>query len=730
MVAIYTATIFLSALLLFLVQPMFAKMMLPLLGGSPSVWNTALVFYQAALLAGYAYAHFATRWAGIRRQAMIHIPLLAVPLIVLPIHLSSTHPPVETTPIPWLLLTMLVSVGLPFFLLSASSPLIQRWFADTEHKRSHDPYFLYVASNFGSFLALISYPTVMESKLGLLLQSHVWSWAYGGYAIMMAICAVQVIRSRPSEHPAVVEESDEPRMQPPSLRRRLRWVALAFIPSSLMIGTTTYLTTDIASIPLLWVIPLAIYLLSFMYTFSARPPIPHKWMVYLLPALVLPTMIIFIIPVTNPAIPIGLLCLGTLFVAAMVFHGELALDRPSADHLTEFFLFISLGGVLGGLFAAILAPLLFVLVIEYPLTMVMAGFLLPRWRRSSPSTIGRVLDIAWPIAVALLTIGTIAYSREPREFSSVLTKNLITFCLPAALCFVAAMRPIRFGLCLVALLIVGVINQDPLEHVIYQDRSFFGVLRVLEDKTHAMRRLRHGTTTHGVQLLAEGNRDLPTSYYFSTGPIGQVIVDRGLPEDASVAVVGLGVGSLISYAKSGQQWTFYEIDPAVVKVAENKNLFTFLSDSLVKPKIVLGDGRLSLSRTDDQYDLLIVDAYSSDAIPIHMMTREALRIYFDRLKPGGVLALHLSNRNIFLEPITGALADDAHVACLVESDEPTLVESLLAKTSSTWAILARDQADFGKLGEDSRWKPARILEGTPVWTDDYSNVFSALNIHW
>jgi hypothetical protein len=371
---VYTLTIFISATLLFIVQPLFARMALPFLGGAPAVWNTALTFYQAALLAGYAYAHATSAWLAPRWQATLHLLLLLVPFVVLPIHIpAGWAPPQESSPLPWLLMLLCASVGLPFFVVSATSPLLQRWFASTDHPAAADPYFLYAASNLGSMLSLFSYPIFFEPRFDLERQSRLWAVGYGLLVLFISMCALGIIRNR---GPRVGENAMEPQaIAPLSGRRRLRWTALALVPSSLMVSVTTFLSTDIAAIPLLWIMPLSLYLLTFILVFAKRPPLSHNLMLLAQPVVLLPFLIAYSAGATRPITMLIALHLITFFVLTMICHGQIARDRPHPRHLTEYYLWISVGGVLGGIFSALLAPILFSNVTEYPLMLVLACLL-------------------------------------------------------------------------------------------------------------------------------------------------------------------------------------------------------------------------------------------------------------------------------------------------------------------------------------------------------------------
>lgn len=729
LLGLYSVTLFISATLLFVVQPMFARMILPLLGGSPAVWNTTQVFYQAALLAGYGYAHLARRLAP-RRQIGLHVLLLLLPLLVLPIRVpTDSLPPIASNPAPWLLLLLTVAVGLPFFVVAASSPLLQRWFAGTGHRAAGDPYFLYAASNLGSLLALLAYPVIIERSLRLAEQSHWWT---GGYLLLAALivgCGVMVWRAlqstpAPWESPPVAAPAGEV-----TFKQRARWVLLAFVPASLMLSVTTYISTDIAAIPLLWVIPLALYLLTFVLVFARKPLLPHALMVELFPIAMLPLVVLLASQVTQTtlrSIPIHLLA---FFVVAMVCHGELARERPGPRHLTEFYLWLSVGGVLGGGFNALLAPLLFKNVMEYSLTVALGCLLLPnRAPAEQESPRARRLDWALPLGLFFLVAGLVV-GLPDREWLPYRLVLGVTFGLPALICFTFARRPVRFGLGVGAIMLAGVLFNGSAGRVLYAERTFFGIHRVLLDDSGNYHVLTHGSTVHGMQSVDPARRQEALTYYTPSGPIGQVFaIFNGALADREIAVVGLGSGSVACHRQPGQRWTFYEIDPSVERIARDLRYFTYLRDCLPDAEVVLGDARFSLaSARSGQYSLILLDAYSSDAMPVHLITREALQLYVDKLAPGGLLAFNISNRYFDLKPVLSNLAEDAGLAYRSRDDlDVTEAERQQGKIGSQWVVLARSPDDLGRLLDDPRWLPPRPRADIPVWTDDFNSMLSAL----
>jgi predicted O-methyltransferase YrrM len=737
---LFGVTIFLGASLLFLVQPMFARMALPLLGGAPAVWNTAMVFYQATLLAGYAYAHVTVRWLGVRRQAGLHLLILLLPILTLPIALPAGRiPPGDSSPIPWLLALLAVAVGLPFFAVSATSPVLQAWFAATGHPAARNPYVLYAASNVGSLLALLSYPLLVERLFALGVQSRLWAWGYGALVLMVAGCALALRRMAgvradgPSGEPggarALGRADDPPGLEdaavlPITAVRRARWLVLAAVPSSLMLSVTTYISTDIAAIPLLWIGPLGIYLLTFTLVFGRRRIVPHRVWVELLPVALLPVVLVLVARANEPLALVIPTHLVTFFVAAMVCHGELARDRPDPRHLTEFYLWLAIGGVVGGAFTALIAPKVFTNVLEYPLVLALLPLLPTRPAAAWQGGVRQVLDVLLPLGLGVLTVGLIGGLERSGSGPEAIgpAVGLVTI-----LCLTFWRRPVRFALGLAALLLGGSVYRGEEGQLLYAERSFFGVSRVTRESSGQYHMLLHGTTLHGMQALAKERRREPLTYYHRNGPFGQffTVVETATPRRA-VAVVGLGAGSAACYGTPDQRWTFYEIDPTVLRIAANTRFFTFLRDCPPKQYILLGDARLTLARAaDGAYDLIILDAYSSDAPPMHLITLDAVRLYLTKLAPGGVLLFNISNRHLVLEPVLGAVAraaglaartrDDGHVA---DADRRT------GKVQSQWVVMARRPEELGALGTDPLWKVLAAPPDARPWTDDFASLFS------
>lgn len=737
--ALFTCSLFVSAALLFLVQPMVARLVLPLLGGTPAVWNTCMVFFQTVLLAGYAYAHAAPAWLGTRRQAIVHLFVLLLPFAVLPIAVPAGWPtPDSNQPIPWLLGLLLIAVGLPFFAVSTSGPLLQRWFAESGHPSGRDPYFLYAASNLGSLLALLAYPFLLEPTLRLPAQTQAWT---AGYALLVALttaCAIALLRSPKLLSPPLPISPSPP--LPLSRAARYRWVLFAFVPSSLMLSVTTYLTTDIAAVPLLWVVPLSLYLLTFVLSF-ARRPLPLAFFVRWMPLVVLAVLIVMLTEATEPlGVVVGIHLLA-LFWIGMICHGTLAAERPPAHRLTEFYLWLSVGGVLGGLFNGLVAPLVFNSIAEYPLVLVLACLLKPSSallvsrdaQRSASAPRARDAtrasasppnkrDFVLPLGLGLLVLVLIFASRALHVTAGPPAVGLV-FGVPLILCYAMSQRPLRFGLAVAALLLAATQFEGVAGHNLYRVRSFFGAHRVTLETVGGQRYrvLLHGNTIHGRQSLDPAREREPLTYYHRTGPIGQVFTAlQGDERLQRVGLVGLGAGALACYGEPGQHWTFFEIDPAVIDIAESK--FTYCKTCPAELDFDLGDARLRLAARDDRFGLLVIDAFSSDAIPVHLLTREALQIYRGRLDDNGLIAFHISNRYLNLLPVLAALARDANMVCLAQEYFLKDQEKNLGNIRSHWVVLAPSRSAATKIAGNRRWQEVTSNPRAPVWTDDFSNL--------
>jgi spermidine synthase len=729
-VVAFTGAIFLNAFLLFWVEPMFGKMVLPLLGGTAAVWNTCMLFFQVMLLAGYIYAHLSARWLRPRVQAALHVVLLLLACTTLPIAVASGWaPPTGEAPVPWLIALLTVSIGAPFVLLSAGTPLLQHWFVRTPHPSARNPYFLYAASNAGSLLALLSYPLLLEPNLRLAEQSRVWAASYGLLLVVLIGCATVVWKLAPGTRRALdaVRLSETADVDRLTAGIRIRWLVLAFAPSSLLLGVTTYLTTDVAAIPLLWVIPLSLYLLTFVIAFAAQPSVaglalgPAAWAHTVL---LLPLLLQFLWNLKIPGWAPLIVHVAAFVAAALVCHGELSRTRPGARHLTEFYLWMSVGGALGGAFNVLVAPAIFRTVLEYPIAIALVCFVRPAVARPRGS---RGLRMGILMAVgAVLTVAAALRQRPGGVTPS------IAFALFGALSvLLVSLRawPLAFGLSVAATLAVGARPQRGAAAE-YTARSFFGVSRVWADSARGARVLLHGVTVHGAQSFDPAYRRTALTYYSPGGPLGDVFRARPPGAGRRIAVVGLGAGAIAAYAAPGDAWTYYEIDPVVVRIAQDRRYFTYLTDSPAPVRVVLGDARLSLrTASDGEYDVIVLDAFSSDAIPLHLLTREALRLYMSKLAPRGIIALHVSNNYLNLEPAVARLARDAALSARIRVDQARAApgsRATLQRQPSAWVALGRNPADLRDLTSTEHWRALSEDASVRLWTDDYSNILSVL----
>ena len=677
---LFALAIFFSASLLFIVQPLAGKILLPVLGGSPAVWSTCIVFFQAVLLIGYLYAHALSTRVARRWQWPLHLVVLIAASITLPLPVEIGEPG-GADPQWWALRALAGTVGLPFVALSATAPLLQHWFWRTDDPRADDPYFLYSASNAGSLLGLLAY-LLIEPVAARSVQARAWSAGFWALATLVGGCGYISRGEAPSQ------TGDARLRSEPAVRLSLRalWVALALVPSALLLGVTQHLATDVVSAPLLWVVPLALYLATFMAAFSTRGFGSARRWGTIAPLGALLVLVLALAQVRYPILLIALAHLTAFGVLAMLCHTRLAEGRPNPSHLTEYFLCISLGGVLGGAAVALVAPLLFSSIVEYPLAIAAAVLLRPQTidaDRRSRSPVGR-----WAVRAIAVTL------------------------------FVAGASVIRTG-----------------GEILHRERTFFGVHRVTSIQNGDWHELTHGTTTHGVQAFRGKVHVLPTAYYHPSGPFGDVVFTLS-PDGRfrDIAVVGLGAGALAAYAGNGVRMDFFEIDPAVIRIAENPRYFTYLADARARQGATVRttaiDGRLGLRAMPvASYDLIVIDAFSSDAIPTHLITREAVALYESRLKPRGLIAFHVSSRFFDLPPVVARIAADRGLVCYVREDKDVPPEKAAeGMRASVWVLVARDENDMGQLAHSGpRWIRLVSDPGAPLWTDDYTNVLGVLD---
>jgi SAM-dependent methyltransferase len=735
LVPLFATTLFLTSSLLFAVEPLVAKGLLPALGGGAVVWTTSVAFFQVALVVGYLYAHLLAARLPARAGAALHVAVLAAVAWLLPLGpLGGWAPPAAHQAL-WLFARLTVTIGPPFVLLAATAPLLQAWVASTRHGHARDPYFLYAASNTGSLVALCAYPVVIEPLVGLARQRHLWNGGVGLAVAFVGACALVTVRqlSQPGERaPLPVAEPlrDGVGLERPRWSERARWLALAMVPSSLLLSVTTYVTTDLLALPLLWVIPLALYLATFILAFSRRELLSPRRMLWLQPLLLVPLAAEMFLTTVGGALVLIPVHLATFFVTALCCHQTLAASRPTAARSTEFYLWIAFGGALGGLFNVFLAPVLFRSVVEYPLGFVAAALLRPAPAPTVDGPGERRRDLALPaLLAALLTGGVWVLGRASAHLGPRQESVALAFLLAAAGCAVYAFRgrPRRFGLGLAAMMASGAFYTQGAAHIVFEARSFYAVHKVVRVGP-SMLRLANGNTVHGAQDLAPGRRREPLTYYSRGGPIGDVMKAlAGQPQRRRVGLVGLGVGTLAAYAAPGEHWTYFEIDPAIVDIARDRGLFSYLADTRGQVDIVLGDGRLSLGGVPDgTFGLLVLDAFSSDAVPAHLLTREALALYARKLAPGGLLAFHLSNQYLSLVPVVAGAAAAEGLIGINRFGGVTGAEADAGISPSAWVVLAREARDLQALGHDARWHPLP-REGRG-WSDDASSLWSAFDL--
>ncbi|CAN5774698.1 fused MFS/spermidine synthase [soil metagenome] len=733
---LFALTIFASASLVFLVEPMIAKLVLPLLGGGPSIWNTSLAFFQTALLAGYGYAHLLQRVRSIRAQAIIHLAALFLAALVLPLHVTGVFgAPTFEHPALWLLGVLTVTIGAPFAVLSATAPLVQAWYARTQQADSgSEPYALYAASNLGSLIALLAYPALVEPLTTLKGQALGWSLAYGGFILLMGVLMYFVTRGSA----APVTETPKAEEASPSWRNRLTWVVLAAIPSSLMMGVTTHLTTDVASAPFIWVVPLALYLITFIIAFATKPAMSEETILILQAAAV--AACAALLPFKSSSLILQLFIhLSAFFLTALMCHQALVARRPAPGHLTEFYLWMSVGGVVGGGFNALVAPVIFNNVWEYPLVLALACLVRP-WGdgKVEPGqwvmfAVGCLAAAGAPLATMAAYTGEIGRAQiltmTGHDLMLLLVKVLLATAIICA--FMVRQRGIVF-FGLIAIISIAAEGAGDKIDVLKNWRSFFGVVRQSELTLPSMggqiRMLSHGTTLHGAQAQDPRWRCKPMVYYAAETPIGQVFMQRRAQKPAlRVGAVGLGTGAVAAYTRPGDHLTFFEIDPLVIRIASDPAHFTYTTEC-AKGQVdyVLGDARLTLAKQPrDQFDILLLDAFSSDSVPAHLLTVEAVRGYLTHIKPDGVVILHLSNRNLQLLNPAMAVAYAAGGEALQQRHDADKSLPMLWESSEDALIIARNEQALAAFAADPRWKPSEPALVRP-WTDDYTNLVGAL----
>ncbi|MBP2159661.1 MULTISPECIES: spermidine synthase [Asticcacaulis] len=727
---LFAVTVFTSALLVFFVQPMVGKLLLPLLGGAPAVWNTSMAFFQAALLLGYGYAHLLQRLKSFRIQVILHGVLLGLAALSLPLGISNAFGlPDPEHPILWMLGVLTLSIGAPFAILSATAPLVQAWFALTANPdpatgKPPEPYALYAASNLGSLLSLVAYPVLVEPLTQLTDQRIGWSLGYG--ILVVLILTLGLTRKAPTV-PVTETTATSAR---PSLMTMAIWIGLAAVPSSLMMGVTTYLSTDVASAPFLWVAPLALYLLTFIFAFGTKPLISRKMLLILQAAAA--CLAIYALPFRHLAIPAQLAVhLLTFFLTALLCHSELARARPKPEHLTLYYLCLSIGGVVGGSFNAFLAPVIFPLVLEYPLALALACLARPWFTEREDRRLTQ-LELVWLAFGLVDAIALVIMLIVPADGEGADTLRRFLFAVAPLCAFALRDRGIAMA-CLLVVAGLSAVNVTQIGRHVVTERNFYGVVRIAETTDPVvgpLRRMTHGTTLHGAQAIDPQKRCQPLTYYASETAIGQTLTKvQALKPSADIAVVGLGVGTMAAYVRPSDRLAFFEIDPAVIRLASDPKYFTFVSDCAKGPVTFhAGDARLTLSSVPaGQFDLLTIDAFSSDSVPAHLLTVQAIDMYLSKLKPDGVLLLHLSNRHLELrDPVIAAIRQSGGSA-LTQTSTKTFKGSFV-QSPAIVVIAGRNAAALAGFRADARWQ-TRDPGPVRAWTDDYTNLIGAMLRH-
>ena len=748
MAPLTVATAALAALLAFLVEPLVGKLLLPTFGGAAAVWTTALVFFQVALLVGYALAHVSIRWLGLRRAAIVELVVVALPLLALPVALPArASPPPESSLAGWLLALLAVMVGAPFVALATATPTLQRWLAATGGPAARaGAVRLFAAANAGSLLGLLAYPLIVEPNLDLVDQARLWGIGYGAFVGLIVVAAAVVLRqgSVTPADPAASEPADEPGAAPAaSTRSRLGWVGLAAVPAALVVGITAQLSVDVAAVPLLWVVPLAVYLATFVLAFAAPRPIGLRVADVLLPPLALGVAVSLVGGATLPPWAIFSVDLGALACAGIVCHGRLSLARPEPERLTEYDLAIAAGGALGGLLAGIVAPLLLPVPLEGGIALVVALGL--RWGTDpSGAPSGRDPEIGEAVgdagrrrdlvsrglsvlhrtpfllryaAFATAFIVGLAWLRAPLDAGTVLAALVLGLLLGLA------RWPVVFAAAVGAVFALSLVAEPPALETV---RTFYGERRVIEDAA-GRHGLLVGTTFQGIQHYRQVDRRRePIGYYHRGGPLADVVAAvQARVDGATIDLVGLGVGAMAADARADDRLTFFEIDPAIVAIARDPRLFTYLADATALVDVEVGDGRLGIAaEPPGRADLVVIDAFSSDAVPVHLLTREAIGVYLERLGSHGVIAFNVSNRFVELEPVLAAAARDLGLAGLARIDDPPSSDA--DADPSHVVVLARTPEDLAGLADRPGWR-ALVAPAARAWTDRYSDLLGAFH---
>jgi len=714
----YVAAITLSSFLLFLIQPLSAKAMLPLYGGVPAVWNTCMMFFQGMLLAGYFYTYLITRYLSVTSQRLCHLVLIAASALMLPITWNALLVPANLHPILYVIALLFSKISLPLFVISTTAPLVQNWFGRTSHPDASDPYFLYSASNIGSLLALFSFPLLLEPFIGRQLLSYLWSVAYGVFALLIMSIAVKQC-NQPVNIIAALSSTEREKI---CWVQRGHWLLLSFAPSSLLLAVTQYITTNIASTPLLWILPLTLYLLTFIIVFARKPLISHQWMVREMPYfLIFPLITLTQFTHAAPAWQLIVFHLMGFFALAMACHGELAIRRPDKSRLTEFYLWMSLGGFLGGIFNSLIAPLVFHGIYEYYIALCICVLLCPAAIKDNNKQLGFRL----PLIIIVILFGTYLLHQHYSQIHY--TKQLFAVIELAVITMIILnhQRPKIFALNLAIIFIYAQATaRSSYGELIWQSRNFFGVSQVYNDKRLNLHIYIDGVTLHGAQLYPDTSGSKTALTYYQ--PVDRIanFLSKSFSTDKTVhvAIAGLGAGT-ISCMFRHDVVTFYEINPTVIKIATNPTMFTYLLNCPPKGGIIAGDARYNINHAPEHYyNIILLDAFSSDVIPAHLLTIDAMNVYLHKLKYNGVLIFNITNTYADLKPLLAAMAKQLHLIALEFDHLP----GTPFEYHSNWVVLTKNMAVAEGLHQRFDWKKMIDTESALVWTDDYSNILRVL----
>jgi hypothetical protein len=730
---LYPISLFTGAILLFWAQPLIAKALLPAYGGAPEIWGGCIIFFQTVIVAAYGYVILLDKLFSPRRQAIIHVVLLALTAaLALPLNLGMTRSDwlYNQAPILSVLAELAVTLGLPAFALATSSPLLQTWAAQINPGFGPSVYSLYAVSNAGSLIATMSYPFLVEPALSLSRQAGIWTGMYWAYAIAILACACLVLRrgrtAAPKDQVALsssVGPGNEIEL-PGGVR--WRWILLSAVPTSLLLSVTNYVTSNITATPLLWLIPLTLYLLAFILAFTTRSyRLKFKPGLLAQGAAILSTLTI-VAEATEPAWVLLSLHLAAFFILTAGATYHLASVKPAVNRLSEYYLMIAVGGWLGGAFNTFLAPRIFDRPWEYPLMIVVACLVCRQDKAAKPTLRSALQDGVFAMLIGALALLLAQFASFLRVDD--LPRAAMAFGLPLILAnHLFKNRPLRFALALSAIVVAGAITSEALNRTIYSERNFFGALRVTLAPDLSMKSMINGNTIHGKQFTDAARKCIPISYFHPDGPFGDVVkAFEASPTPKSVGVIGLGVGAMAGYARPGHDWTFYELNPEVIKIARNEDYFTYLSDCAKQDvRIISGDARLNLrGALDRSFGLIVFDAFNSDAIPTHLLTIEAIGLYLSKLGDNGILAFHISNRSVDLRPVLAAAADAAAAECLWRRD--TVDSASSGKDASEWVVLARRSNSLESLAHLLRWERITSTNRSAIWTDNYASLIKVI----